>query len=1026
MPSRPIPRMLCGLWWVLVVAILVPVGSVKAEGRRSGGYPPSSGLADKIQYLVERASRELSNRREAENRNPERYTEVRKAYEELIKISREFDSLPRIRSDPDLLVAANSADHRFREALARADSTGPRFRMNGPPTQQFWDQSATGPVPPLQAAGPRIEPAHAVSPTIERLKNKVAAATGDFKAYHAVKEKYDQAGISPLDRADIYKKLDEYRQDTEWFENNLERGSNSWTEQSAENVLATFDDYWAQARNFRSDLPKMIQEAVTLRETNIQHEKKKAAEQAQATAASQKAKGTAVAKKAAVEDHADLDQAPTAVAPAEVLPASSSGIFKNPFFHLAAFGLCAAAVAIFVALRERLQADEVRVARLELLRALDSITLYADVAGGEPSTSPQETNLEPLGYSRAGKPMNSMLELVHPGSREKFQAAMDAARGKKELSQVGTFDWLHGSGLVVSCPAEVRVARQRKQPPRMVVSLIGFSSRLEGTGFKGYLHAILNGFDNIGVVLEDGRGRIKTCNSIFRQMFSIKEDPAALQGKELVTVVSPAQKPLSDRDYYNKVVTGASPKNAELKLADGRAMYRRYLPVEQGGSKTGAVWMFQDLTDERRELARQLSRFDAAMPDSDFGTFILDPQGAFLSVSRAATELFGLPADELVGKSESSLLVTPNGTSQRERAYRGPSGETRWAKVRKIEVKNEQGSTQFQLCLFNDITDKKAPKVAQWEDKPADPALWCPPELTQHLWYATDYEYLDVVLANEPGPGDWRIVAIGARGRSHAHVGSYREDAFQIYTDRERCAVMCVSDGAGSAKMSRIASETLCRYVSNDLGARIHTHADEWAGLEEDALQQELGRLIQESCREGFETLRGIAAAGSYTIRDFYCTFLLAVLFESDHGTTILTLQVGDGFVATEHLDGSAKRWGEGDSGEYSGQVSCFAPDDKAYTKLERPMVVAAETVTGLLLGSDGIEDPFFPIETTAGTICNQLRYGVPTSLEHFKQLPSNPVIGPDGDAEEFRKWIQFEKRGENDDRTLLVLWRPR
>ena len=71
------------------------------------------------------------------------------------------------------------------------------------------------------------------------------------------------------------------------------------------------------------------------------------------------------------------------------------------------------------------------------------------------------------------------------------------------------------------------------------------------------------------------------------------------------------------------------------------------------------------------------------------------------------------------------------------------------------------------------------------------------------------------------------ILGASQRGRSHAHEGKFREDAFSIAINREKTSfgpdpemgwhVFVVSDGAGSAKFSRRGSQLVSEVVSREL-----------------------------------------------------------------------------------------------------------------------------------------------------------------------------------------------------------------
>jgi len=100
----------------------------------------------------------------------------------------------------------------------------------------------------------------------------------------------------------------------------------------------------------------------------------------------------------------------------------------------------------------------------------------------------------------------------------------------------------------------------------------------------------------------------------------------------------------------------------------------------------------------------------------------------------------------------------------------------------------------------------------------------------------------------------------------------------------------------------------------------------------------------------------------------------------------------GDGAILVLHKDQSTRRIGEADSGQFSGEVSCFVPDDNARDKAKKiDFIAPADAIECVLLCTDGIEDPFFPIAKKAGDLFRQLYAGVSEPLKDFKAQPMQP-----------------------------------
>jgi hypothetical protein len=119
---------------------------------------------------------------------------------------------------------------------------------------------------------------------------------------------------------------------------------------------------------------------------------------------------------------------------------------------------------------------------------------------------------------------------------------------------------------------------------------------------------------------------------------------------------------------------------------------------------------------------------------------------------------------------------------------------------------------------------------------------------------------------------------------------------------------------------------------------------------------------------------------------------------------------------------------GRPDGGEFSGDVTCFVPDPCADARGAEVHALPLADVTDVLVASDGVEDPFYPIARTGPALFAQLRDGTGAPLPDFqRQPPLGPVLGaarPGGAAAAARlaEWLGFEKRGENDDRTVVAL----
>ena len=87
-------------------------------------------------------------------------------------------------------------------------------------------------------------------------------------------------------------------------------------------------------------------------------------------------------------------------------------------------------------------------------------------------------------------------------------------------------------------------------------------------------------------------------------------------------------------------------------------------------------------------------------------------------------------------------------------------------------------------------------------------------------------------------------------------------------------------------------------------------------------------------------------------------------------------------------------------------------------------VVQNVDDIEAVLLCSDGVEDPFYPMETNAIEVFRQIYCGVREPLPDFVQERQGPIIGERHPGDALLKWVGFQKRGENDDRSVLLMHR--
>lgn len=298
---------------------------------------------------------------------------------------------------------------------------------------------------------------------------------------------------------------------------------------------------------------------------------------------------------------------------------------------------------------------------------------------------------------------------------------------------------------------------------------------------------------------------------------------------------------------------------------------------------------------------------------------------------------------------------------------------------------------------------------------------WCPAEWSAHL----DAVAPGLVRPDHSEPvadatgmraarDGWSLLVASRRGRLHAHRGDHREDAGQVLLfDHGWCAA--VADGAGSATYSRLGAS---------IATHVATHAVREAlrhGLADRAEPALPGRALASGATAANHALREFASRCGLALRDLRTTLLVA----ARHGDRVGLLQVGDGASAFLDADGTVSQPLSGPLTEFSGEVAHFLPDDGAIEQLVQSLVVRDAThCAALILATDGVEDPWYPFTRHAGPLYTQLLRGVSESVSQAGVTSSHraPVISAPDPVHALIEWLAFEKRGENDDRTLCVI----
>jgi serine/threonine protein phosphatase PrpC len=341
------------------------------------------------------------------------------------------------------------------------------------------------------------------------------------------------------------------------------------------------------------------------------------------------------------------------------------------------------------------------------------------------------------------------------------------------------------------------------------------------------------------------------------------------------------------------------------------------------------------------------------------------------------------------------------------------------------EPKKPEASTDEKVAETPPAAESALPplKAATWKTEPVKEA-WCPPETAKVFPELDRCDYEDHVYIERIVSEDWRVIGGSRRGRKQAFDNRFREDAM-AFGHTDSVTVLVVADGAGSSKYSRIGShvavqETVAEYI------RLLKAADGDKLKSAGSRVKLLKEFVTTAVNAGRSKVVDIAEKSKLSPKEFRATLLTVVHYHGEGDEILLSNQVGDGAISLLLKDKTVKKFGDSDSGEFSGEVSCFLTDSEA---TEKAKIVneftAVDQLEAFFLCSDGIEDAFYPIEKKSLDIYRQWMNGVDEPLEHFKSQAKQPaVFDQEAAGWALAQWLEFEKRGENDDRTLLLMHR--
>ncbi|WP_332848764.1 PP2C family serine/threonine-protein phosphatase [Massilia sp. S19_KUP03_FR1] len=280
----------------------------------------------------------------------------------------------------------------------------------------------------------------------------------------------------------------------------------------------------------------------------------------------------------------------------------------------------------------------------------------------------------------------------------------------------------------------------------------------------------------------------------------------------------------------------------------------------------------------------------------------------------------------------------------------------------------------------------------------------------------------------------FRILAASKRGRSHAHVGSFRDDDFRIaQLAGSGWQIAVLADGAGSAKYSRQGAAIICEQATARLTAALSGERgamldEAVASYDQDrseeaalALRTVLSGVVGNAAYYAAKGIMDECAAVKDTLqavpRDYASTALIAICKRYPFGILSAAYWVGDGAVGVYSVEDGITLLGDVDSGEFSGQTRFLEAAEVAQEALlRRTRFVLSNNMTALVLMTDGVSDPRFETEARLARPADW--HALWSELAETLHLADTVP----GKEQGLLDWLDFWSPGNHDDRTIALI----
>lgn len=286
---------------------------------------------------------------------------------------------------------------------------------------------------------------------------------------------------------------------------------------------------------------------------------------------------------------------------------------------------------------------------------------------------------------------------------------------------------------------------------------------------------------------------------------------------------------------------------------------------------------------------------------------------------------------------------------------------------------------------------------------------------------------------------DKNIVVASKRGRSHANVGSFREDDFAFKNFKSNgWSILAVSDGAGSAPLSRkgskLACETVIEYFETNLETEIWSKFDALAvnhyAKTDSESTQKINDFVCSNLSKGahyaHQKIEEFATEQGEELKSFHATLIFVLVKKYDFGYAILSFGVGDcpiGLVSKDLTEVSLMNFI--DAGEFGGGTRFITmpeifQSEKFSSRFGFKLV---DDFAYLMLMTDGIYDPKFEVEANLEKTEKWIEFLSDLQGNNEEKVKVDFEKGNTAIATQLSNWMDFWSPGNHDDRTLAIIY---